>query len=129
MGLFGKKKDKQERKEPLIIDPDAFLIDKGRTLASQDRFMEAVMVFEQAEDSFRQKLASGRSSNELLSAGFYAAALGNHALVLAKNLHRPDDALPIARKAIAVIKKYGLRSMLEEHERILQTVEDLLASS
>jgi hypothetical protein len=42
MGIFGRKKKKPEKKGPMVVDPDVFLLDKGRTLASQEKFMEAV---------------------------------------------------------------------------------------
>ncbi len=133
MGIFGKKKSQPEKKGPIVIDPDARLVDEGRILAGQERFMEAVMAFEKAEDVFREKLARGRFSDDvskMMAGGMLAAALGNHALVLARDLHRSDEALPIAQEAIAVIKEHGgLGGMLEEHERILQTVEERLASS
>ena len=133
MGIFGKKKSEPEKSGPIVIDPDAFLIDKGRMLVDEERFMEAAMAFEEASNVFRAKLAGGRSGDEpseLMASAMLAAALGNHALVLTRNLHRSDEALPIAQEAVAVIQAHGaLGGMLEEHERILRTVEQGLASS
>lgn len=123
MGLFRRKK--AERQRPLVIDADMLLLDEGRMLAREGRYMEAVVTFEKAERAYREKLRHG-TGDEVLLAGCLVAALGNHALVLARNLHRPDEALPLARKALALTKQRGLRGMLAEHERILQTVEDLL---
>ncbi len=132
MGIFRKKKSEPEKKKPWVIDPDAFLIDEGRMLASQERFMEAVMAFEKAEDVFREKLARGRFSDDssrTMASLFLSAALGNHALVLARDLHRPDEALPMAQEAVALCKEQGAGDFLEEHELILQTVKELQASS
>ena len=131
MGFFSKKRSKAKNEGPLVIDPNAFLVDEGRKLASQERFMEAVMVFEKAEGLFRSGLANSWASADpsvKMQAGFLAAALGNHALVLARDLHRPEEALPIAHEAIAVLRTHGLSVMLEEHQRILETVEARLAS-
>jgi hypothetical protein len=131
MGFFGRKKKKPDKKGPLVMDRDMFMLDEGRRLVSNGQFMEAVMVFERTEHIFRKKLANKEYDDEMsriMTAGVYAAALGNHALVLARELHRADEALPIAKEAIAVLKKHGIHNMLEEHERILRTVQDRLGS-